>query len=106
MSTFYDALETRSAQERDAQQFTQLSDTFIQVLHQSPYYAELLADFAGLKAIDAGMLAGESYCSASLFGGSANIGASSASMRKFLSANDVAIFPASDWGIFIRSSSK
>lgn len=57
MSTFYDTLETRSSQERTAQQFSVLSDMLVQVLGQSPYYGELLADFAGLKQIDAAILA-------------------------------------------------
>ena len=57
MSTFYDALETRSAQERSEQQFAQLSETISRAIDQSPYYKELLADFADLKQIDAAMLA-------------------------------------------------
>ena len=57
MSTFYDALETRSSQERTEQQFAQLGETLSQVISQSPYYTELLADFADLKQIDAATLA-------------------------------------------------
>jgi len=57
MTTFYDSLETRSSQERTTQQFSALSDMIAQVLSQSSYYGELLADFAGLKEIDAAMLA-------------------------------------------------
>ena len=57
MSIFYDSLEIRSSQERTVQQFSALNDMIAQVLHQSPYYGELLADFAGLKEIDAAMLA-------------------------------------------------
>lgn len=57
MSTFYDSLETRSGQERTTQQFAFLSNMIAQVLIQSPYYGELLADFAGLKQIDAAILA-------------------------------------------------
>ncbi len=57
MSTFYDALETRDPEERIAQQFEQLSDIFPRILCQSPYYAELLADFTQLRKIDATTLA-------------------------------------------------
>ncbi|SHI98254.1 phenylacetate-CoA ligase [Malonomonas rubra DSM 5091] len=57
MSQFYDALETRSAQEREEQQFAQLAETINQAIEQSPYYKELLADFADLKQIDAETLA-------------------------------------------------
>jgi phenylacetate-CoA ligase len=57
MSTFYDSLETRNHQERTAQQFSALSDLIAQVLHQSPYYGELLSDFAELKQIDPVILA-------------------------------------------------
>lgn len=57
MSKFYDSLESRSSQERTEQQFAQLGDTLTRVINQSPYYGELLADFSGLKKIDAAMLA-------------------------------------------------
>jgi len=56
MSTFHDALETRTMQERTEQQFAQLSDMIAPILSQSPYYGELLADFADLKQIDAEIL--------------------------------------------------
>ena len=57
MSIFYDSLEIRSSQERTAQQFSALSDMIAQVLSQSHYYGELLADFTDLKEIDAATLA-------------------------------------------------
>lgn len=57
MSTFYDALETRSMQQRTAQQFTLLSTMIVQVLKLSSYYGERLADFAGLREIDPATLA-------------------------------------------------
>jgi len=57
MSTFHDILETRPTQERTTQQFAQLSDVITQVLDQSPYYGELLAEFNNLKNIDAATLA-------------------------------------------------
>lgn len=57
MSEFYDALETRSVQERTEQQFTRLSEMLILVMELSPYYAELLAEFSDLKQIDAASLA-------------------------------------------------
>ncbi len=57
MSTFYDALETRSAQERAEQQFAQLAETINQAIDQSPYYKELLAGFTALKQIDVATLA-------------------------------------------------
>lgn len=56
MSEFYDALETRSAQERVEQQFVQLSEAIGRAIDQSPYYKELLADFADLKQVDAATL--------------------------------------------------
>lgn len=57
MSTFYDAMEVRSPQERVEHQFALLSDMLAQVLKQSPYYGELLAKFAGLNEINAVTLA-------------------------------------------------
>lgn len=57
MSEFYDALETRSPQERITQQFAQLGETLKQVIEQSPYYAALLAEFADVDKIDAASLA-------------------------------------------------
>ena len=57
MPTFHDALETRTTQERTEQQFAQLSSMIATILSQSPYYGELLADFADLKQIDAEILA-------------------------------------------------
>jgi len=57
MSTFYDAMEVRSTQERVEHQFALLSDMLAQVLRQSPYYGELLAEFADLEEIDAATLA-------------------------------------------------
>ena len=57
MSQYYDNQETRSSQERTEQQFTQLQETISQAIAQSPYYKELLADFADLKQIDAATLA-------------------------------------------------
>ncbi len=56
MSTFYDAMELRSTQERVEHQFALLSDMLGQVLKQSPYYGELLAEFARLEKIDAATL--------------------------------------------------
>ena len=56
MSQFYDALETRNAQERESQQYGQLKETLAAVMERSPYYKELLAD-ADLAQMDAAGLA-------------------------------------------------
>ncbi|MEA3545882.1 MAG: AMP-binding protein [Thermodesulfobacteriota bacterium] len=50
-------METRSIQERTANQFGQLSDMIAQLLTESPYYGERLVDFSGLAEIDAAVLA-------------------------------------------------
>lgn len=57
MSIFYDALETRSSQERTREQFALLSDLLPRVLERSPYYADRLVDFVGVGEIDAATLA-------------------------------------------------
>lgn len=57
MSTFYDALETRSSQERTEQQFAQLGNALSRITSQSPYYRELLAEVSGLENINANTLA-------------------------------------------------
>ena len=57
MSPYYDALEIRDVEERMAHQFELLRDVLAQTLDQSPYYGELLAEFAGLREIDAATLA-------------------------------------------------
>ncbi|PLX99485.1 MAG: AMP-dependent synthetase [Desulfuromonas sp.] len=57
MSESYDTLETRSAEERTQQQFAQLGEVLAQAISQSPYYVELLADFADIKQVDGEILA-------------------------------------------------
>lgn len=52
MSSFYDALELRSVQERHTQQFSELNKLIAGLADRSPYYAELLADFIGREEID------------------------------------------------------
>ena len=56
MSEFYDTLETRSPQERTEQQYAQLGEMLKLVMELSPYYAELLAEFADLKQVDTATL--------------------------------------------------
>lgn len=57
MSEFYDVLETRTSEERIRQQFARLAEVLAQAISQSPYYAELLTDFADLKQLEATTLA-------------------------------------------------
>ena len=55
--SFYDELETRSAEERKTAQFALLKEQLDQALKISPYYRETLSEFADLKDIDSTLLA-------------------------------------------------
>jgi len=57
MPTFYDELETRSMEQREALQFAQFKQQLDRTLKISPYYSETLAEFAGLKEVDSILLA-------------------------------------------------
>lgn len=57
MSAFYDALETRTAQQRSEQQFELLKELIVHTTSQSPYYGRLLSEFSDLKSFDDATLA-------------------------------------------------
>jgi len=57
MTRYYDALETRSMDERIDQQLTALGNLVSQVLAHSPYYRQHFKDFAGLTTVDQATLA-------------------------------------------------
>lgn len=57
MSRFFDTLETRSSQDRTAQQFTVFGTMIGHALQHSPYYRDWLNEFAGTRNFDAATLA-------------------------------------------------
>ncbi len=57
MSSYYDALETRSMEEREQEQFALFKAQLARALQNSPYYSETLADFAEAEVLDRELLA-------------------------------------------------